>query len=171
MELLLIMTYVAICVGIFKVFKIPVNQWTLATAALGGIAGLSLLFITMAYNHPFSTNARIYFAVTPILPAVRGRVIEVPVVANMPLKQGDVLFRIDPKPYQYVLDQKKAALAEAEQNVKELKASLDQASAAAERAKSQFQLAQQDYDRQTELFSKRVIAQATLDTYTRNLEA
>jgi multidrug efflux pump subunit AcrA (membrane-fusion protein) len=31
-------------------------------------------------------------------------------------------------------------------------------------------LAQQNYDRQAELFQKRVIAQATLDTYTRNLE-
>ena len=72
MELLLILTYAAICVAVFKLFRIPVNQWSLSTAALGGIFGLSLLFITMAYNHPFSMNARIYFAVTPILPAVRG---------------------------------------------------------------------------------------------------
>src|SRR6478752_7667567 len=79
MEILLTLTYVAICVAIFKIFRIPVNQWTLATAALGGVFGLALLFITMAYNHPFSTNARIYFTVTPILPSVRGRVIEVPV--------------------------------------------------------------------------------------------
>ena len=129
MEILLTLTYVAICYAVFKIFRIPVNQWTLATAGLGGIAGLSLLFITMAYNHPFSSNARIYFAVTPVLPAVKGRVIEVPVEANTPLKQGDVLFRIDPSTYQYVVDQKKAALAEAEQNAKELKASLDEASA------------------------------------------
>jgi len=88
----------------------------------------------------------------------------------MPLKQGDVLFRVDPKPFQYVVDQKQAALAEAEQNVGQLKASLDQATAATQRANSQFVLAQQNYDRQSELFQKRVIAQATLDTYTRNLE-
>jgi len=94
----------------------------------------------------------------------------VPVQANMPLKQGDVLFRVDPKPFQYVVDQKQAALAEAEQNVGQLKASLDQATAATQRANSQFVLAQQNYDRQSELFQKRVIAQATLDTYTRNLE-
>jgi multidrug resistance efflux pump len=105
-----------------------------------------------------------------MLPGVKGCVMDVPVVANTPLKQGDVLFRIDPKPYQYVVDQDTAKLAEAEQNVKELKASLDQASAATERAKAQYQLAQQDYDRQFELFSKKVIAQVTLDTYTRNVE-
>ena len=72
METILTLTYVAICIAVFKIFRIPVNQWTLATAVLGGIFGLALLFITMAYNHPFSTNARIYFAVTPIMPAVRG---------------------------------------------------------------------------------------------------
>jgi multidrug resistance efflux pump len=81
-----------------------------------------------------------------------------------------VLFRIDPKPYEYVVVQKEAMLAEAEQNVRQLKASLDQASAAADKANSQFELAQQNYDRQAELFEKRVIAQATLDTFTRNLE-
>jgi multidrug resistance efflux pump len=170
MEILLTLTYVAVCYAVFRIFRIPVNQWTLSTAGLGGIAGLSLLFITMAYNHPFSTNARIYFAVTPVLPAVRGRVIEVPVAANTPLKQGDVLFRVDPSPYQYIVHQKKAALAEAEQNAKELKASLDEASAAAERASTEVHLAQENYDRQAELFSKNVIPKATLDTYTRNLE-
>ena len=46
--------------------------------------------------------------------------IEVPVQTNKPLKEGDMLFRIDPRPYQYIVDQKKASLAEAEQNVKQL---------------------------------------------------
>src|SRR5712691_8890352 len=170
MELLLILIYVSICYVTFKVFRIPVNQWSLATAALGGIMGLSLLLLIMNYNHPFTTNARIYFPVTSVLPSVKGRVIEVPVQANIPLKEGDVLFRIDPAPYQYVVDQKKAMLAEAEQNVKQLKASLDQATAAADRSNAQFELAQQNYDRQAELFSKNIIAKATLDTFTRNLE-
>src|SRR5580700_6823701 len=110
MELLLILIYVAICVGVFKVFRIPVNQWSLATAALGGIFGISLLLLIMNYNHPFTANARVYFSATPILPGVKGRVIEVPVVTNVPLKEGDVLFRLDPRPYQYVVDQKKASL-------------------------------------------------------------
>ena len=171
MELLLILIYVSICYVVFKLFKIPVNQWSLATATLGGIIGIALLLLIMNYNHPFTTNARIYFSVTPILPGVRGRVIEVPAQANVPLKEGDVLIRIDPKPYEYVVDQKKASLAEAEQNVKQLKSSLDQATAVADRANAQLELAQQNYDRQAELFEKKVIAQATLDTYSRNLEA
>jgi multidrug resistance efflux pump len=173
MEILLTLTYVAICVAIFKLFRIPVNQWSLATAALGGIFGLSLLFITMAYNHPFSTNMRIYFAVTPVLPAVRGRVIEVPVEdkTNQHLEAGDVLFKIDPKPYEYAVEEKRAGLAEAESSVAQLKASIDQATATAGKAKAELQLAQTNYDRQTELFQRNVVAQAVLDTATRDLDA
>lgn len=89
----------------------------------------------------------------------------------MPLKQGDLLFRIDPRPYQYIADQKKALLAEAEQNVKQLEASFAQMSAGVEKAQAQLELAQQHYDRQAELLEKRVVAQATVDTATRNLEA
>jgi Multidrug resistance efflux pump len=170
MELLLILIYVSICVAIFKIFRIPVNQWSLATATLGGIVGIFMLLLIMNYNHPFTAQGRIYYAVTPILPNVRGRVTEVPVQSNIPLKQGDVLFRIDPRPYEYIVDQKKAQLAEANQNVKQLKASLDQETAGVQRAQAQYELAQQNYDRQAELFEKNVVAQATLDTASRNLE-
>ena len=170
MELLLALIYVSFCVVIFKIFKIPVNQWSLSTAVLGGIIGIFLLLLVMNYNHPFTANARIYFKVTPILPTVKGRVVEVPVQANTPLKEGDVLFRVDPKPFEYVVAQGKAALAEAEQSVKQLKASFDQAAAQAERANAQLQLAEQNYDRQAQLFKANVVAQATLDTATRNLD-
>src|ERR1700758_3657582 len=133
MELLLALIYVSFCVLIFKLFKIAVNQWSLSTAVLGGILGIFLLLLVMNYNHPFTTNARIYFPVTPILPTVKGRVVEVPVQANTPLKEGDVLFRLDPKPFEYVVAEMRAALAEAEQNVKQLKASFDQATAQAQK--------------------------------------
>lgn len=81
------------------------------------------------------------------------------------------MFRLDPKPFEYVVAEKKAALAEAEQNVKQLKASFDQAAAQAERANAQLQLAEQNHDRQAELFKANVVAKATLDTATRNLDA
>jgi multidrug resistance efflux pump len=171
MELLMILTYTAICVAVFKIFRIPVNKWTLPTAALGGIFLIAFILLIMNYNHPFSANARIYFVSTPIMPNLKGRVTEVPVEPNVLLKDGDVLFRIDPRPYQYVVDQKNALLAEAEQNVKQLKASYDQAAANVEKVTVQVKLAQEDYNRQEQLFTKGVIAQAALDTATRNIDA
>ena len=171
MELLLMLIYAAICFAVFKIFRIPVNKWTLPTAVLGGIFMIGIILLVMNYNHPFSSSARIYFATTPIMPNVKGRVIDVPVEANAPLKEGDVLFRIDPTPYQYVVDQKKALLAEAENNVKQLKAAYDQALANVEKIKVQLKLAEDDYARQLYLFEKKVIAQAQLDIATRNVDA
>ena len=147
MDLLLILTYTAICWIVFKIFRIPVNQWTLATATLGGIFLIGALLLLMSYNHPYSSDARIYFTTTPIIPVVGGQVIEVPVVPNTPLKKGDELFRIDPRPYQFAVDQKKAALAEAQQNVLQLKAAMDGADAAVTGAVSSRDRAQQAYER------------------------
>ena len=45
-----------------------------------------------------------------IVPNVGGQVIEVPVEPNVPLQKGDVLFRIDPTPYQAQVDDMKARL-------------------------------------------------------------
>jgi multidrug resistance efflux pump len=171
MEILLILTYAALCYGIFKLFRIPLNKWTVPTAVLGGFFIIAFILLVMNYNHPFSKEARLYFYTTPVVPLVRGPVIEVPVVSNVPLKKGEVLFRIDPRPYQYAVTQKLAALKEAEQTVKEQKASLDEAAAATKRLQSQVDLAQLTYDRQIELRGKDVIAQATVDTATRNLDA
>ena len=115
MELLLVLIYAAFAIGIFKLFKIPVNGFSLLTAALGGAAMLALLVLSMNYNHPFSSEGRFYFVTTPITPTVGGRVIEVPVVPNTPLKAGDVLFRIEPEKYQNAVKSKEAQLADATQ--------------------------------------------------------
>lgn len=171
MVVLLLMGYAALGVIVFKFLRVPVNKWSLTTAALGAVFVVGGLLAAMNYIHPFTSDGRIYFYTTAITPTVKGVVVEVGARPNVKLKQGDVLFRIDPKPYQYVVDQKRAALAEAEQNVKQLRSSLDQAAAGTQQAQAQLDLAQQSYDRQAELLEKKVVAQATLDTATRNLEA
>ena len=100
MDLLLILTYAAVCITVFKVFKIPLNKWSVPTAVLGGIFLIGALIFIMNYNHPYSEISRQYFVTTPIVPTVSGRVVEVPVKGNAKLKKGDVLFRIDPEPYE-----------------------------------------------------------------------
>ena len=35
--------YASFCFVVFKLFRIPVNQWSLATAVVGGIVGIALL--------------------------------------------------------------------------------------------------------------------------------
>jgi len=120
MDLLLILTYAAICIVVFKVFKIPLNKWTVPTAALGGVILVGTLVLVMNYNHPYSNMAREYFVTTPIVPAVAGIVKDVEIEANELVEKGTVLFRIDPKPYEAVVRQKQALLAGTKDGVREL---------------------------------------------------
>ncbi len=113
MDLLLILTYTAICVAIFKIFRIPLNKWTVPTAALGGIVLIGALIFLMNYNHPYSEVARSYFVSVPVIPVVTGQVIDVPVRGNQMLEKGDVLFRIDPTPFENKVKSLKAQIVSA----------------------------------------------------------
>jgi len=57
------------------------------------------LFIPMGWGAPQGPVLLARNSVS-IVPSVAGEVIDVPVEANKPLKAGDVLFRIDPVPYE-----------------------------------------------------------------------
>ncbi|WOT04531.1 HlyD family secretion protein [Shewanella youngdeokensis] len=129
MDLLLILTYTALCIAIFKIFKIPLTKWTVPTAILGGIFIVGALILLMNYNHPYTPYAKEYFVSTPINPAVRGVVTSVDVESNKPIKKGDVLFRIDPTPFEAIVKQKRAALVAAELEVPQLKAAWESAQA------------------------------------------
>jgi multidrug resistance efflux pump len=100
MDLLLILTYTSICVVIFKVFNIPLTKWTVPTAVLGGVVLIGALIFLMNYNHPYSEISREYFVTTPIVPAVSGNVVSVSVEPMARVNQGDVLFNIDPEPFE-----------------------------------------------------------------------
>ena len=146
MDLLIILTYTAICVAIFKIFRIPLNKWSVPTAILGGIVVLSTLLFLMNYNHPYSKYSREVFISVPIIPVVRGLVVSVDVQPNEPVKQGDVLFRIDAEPFEAAVAQKRAALREAEQLVlqqeaawKTAKARTSQAEAERDRSKASYE--------------------------------
>jgi len=101
----LIIVYSMIMWIVFKVFKVPVNKWTGTTAVLGGVLSIGFLLLMMGMYHPFTKEARIYSLTTPVLPTVKGRVVEVNVKTGDRVQEGDLLFRIDPEPFQYAVDQ------------------------------------------------------------------
>jgi multidrug resistance efflux pump len=68
-----------------------------------------LLFIPMGWGAPQGPVLVVRNSVA-IVPDVAGEVIDVPVSANVPLKAGDVLFRIDPTPFQSQVDALEAQL-------------------------------------------------------------
>ena len=113
----LIIVYSMIMWIVFKVFKVPVNKWTGTTAVLGGVVSIGFLLLMMGMYHPFTKEARIYSLTTPVLPTVKGRVIEVNVKTGDRVHEGDILFRVDPEPFQYAVDQLVADLSLAVSNL------------------------------------------------------
>ncbi len=85
---------------VFKVFRIPLNKWTVPTAVLGGIALIGAVIFGMNYNFPYTDVGNQVFRTVPIVSQVRGRVQSVPVKPNQMLHKGDVLFTLDPTPFQ-----------------------------------------------------------------------
>ena len=156
MDLLLILTYTALCVAVFKIFRIPLNKWTVPTAALGGIILIGTLIMLMNYNHPYSEMARNYYVSTPIVPLVKGRVTEVPVQPNQPVKKGDVLFRIDDEPFRLKADSLTARLESNREHLKSIEARL--------------RSAKLDRDRARELMQRGVGKQRDLDVSQANVD-
>ncbi|MGN6460962.1 MAG: HlyD family secretion protein [Pseudolabrys sp.] len=144
---LLIAAYVAICVVVFKILRVPASTWTVVSAAFIGLVFVGGTIAVLNYNHPFTTNARLYFRTTPIFSTVKGLVTDVPIQPNEPLRKGDILFKLDPQPFQATVDAKRAALAAAEQHVKELNSAFEEATATTHRAEAARDRARQDYDR------------------------
>ena len=105
MDLLILITYFSICWVIFRIFNISINKWSLTTVVLGAVIILGTILSLVSYFHPVSVTARSYFITTPIVPNVKGKVIEVNVEPNKALKKGDILFKIDPTPFQAKVEQ------------------------------------------------------------------
>jgi multidrug resistance efflux pump len=67
--------------------------------------------------------------VVEVTPNVTGQIVAIPVKPNVPVKMGDVLFQIDPAPFQYKVAQLRASLAGAKQQAEILKSNYVQATA------------------------------------------
>ncbi len=146
---LIIGTYGFVCWLLFAKFKlIPINTYSIFTALAGGVVILLLVFILLSQCHPVSDDCRTYAVVVPIVPQVRGIVTDVPVGSNQPLKAGDVLFRIDPRPYQYEVDRLEAALVGMNAKVAQLSAKLAAAEATSRLAQSNLLVSESESDRQ-----------------------
>lgn len=104
------------------------------------------LFIPMQWGAP-AGPVRTYNPVIEIFPNVAGEVVEVPANSLDFVAKGDVLFKIDPVPFQAIVDRTSAQLAEARQEVPKLKANLEAMVAAVAEAEANRDRAKDEYDR------------------------
>ena len=164
MDLLLIMTYAALCIAVFKIFKIPLTKWTVPTAILGGIILIGTLILVMNYNHPYTNIAREFYVTTPIVPAVGGIVTSVEIEANQMVEKGTVLFRIDPKPYESIVRQKQALLAGTKEGVRELEQAVAAARARVVEVTANRDRSQGVFERYESIFERGAISANELET-------
>jgi len=84
-------------------------RWPLLALAVTTAIVLALV-LWRVDRSPRTDDAYVYADTINVVPEVSGRIVDLPVRDNQAVKQGDVLLRIDPRPYQDALDRAKAKL-------------------------------------------------------------
>ncbi|RWC40059.1 MAG: HlyD family secretion protein [Mesorhizobium sp.] len=115
-------------------------------------------------------NANLQQAKVSIASDTAGRIVQVDIADNQSVKQGDVLFAIDPEPYRIALAQADAAVAGARLNVEQLRAAYGQSMAQQKSDASQVAFAQSQFDRAADLAQKGINAKSSLDEAKNDLD-
>ncbi|HSA03862.1 MAG TPA: efflux RND transporter periplasmic adaptor subunit, partial [Candidatus Paceibacterota bacterium] len=148
MEILLLGIYSFFVWLIFFKFKwLPWNIVSQVIVVTLPIIGLTILILLLNIVAPSSHDIRVVNYVVPINPPVRGLVTDVPIEPNRPIKKGEVLFRVDPIPYQITVSNYEAQIAQlkvqlvtAEANARNLQESLKSATGQKEAIESKLRL-------------------------------
>jgi multidrug resistance efflux pump len=114
---------------VFSKFKLV--RWGWLSGVVAVAVGALILATFLALFNYLTPSGRVTVTgrVVEVTPNVTGQIISIPVKPNVPVKANDVLFQIDPAPFQYKVTQLQASLAGAKQQAEILKANYDQATA------------------------------------------
>ena len=129
--------------------------------ALAGAVLSGFLYFYQLSVMPRTDDAYVAADVVQIAAQVEGPIVNSPVQNNAPVKKGDLLFEIDPKPFQIAVDQAKAELAQTRQDVASLtdavktaRAGVDSAKAGVDTAKANIKDSQAALDNATGTFAR-----------------
>jgi multidrug resistance efflux pump len=138
MEILLLGIYSFFVWLIFIKLKwLPWNIATQVTVVIIPVIALAALILSLNVFAPSSADVRVYKYTVPIVSQVRGRVIEVAVEeGNRLVRKGEVLFRIDPTPYELEVKTLEAQLVGMQGSQRELEEQEKGASAKIDEAQS-----------------------------------
>src|SRR5262245_9232123 len=154
MEALLLAIYGFFVWLIFIKLKwLPWNTTSQVTVVIIPIVALTALILSLNVFAPSSSDVRVIKYVVQVVPEVRGRVVEVPVEPNSPVKKGDVLFRIDPTPFEIQVNTLKAELVATEGSVQTLNEELNSAVSKTAAVRAKLDLARKRVDQNRELAS------------------
>ncbi len=107
------------------------------TATVVVVAAVCAILLYRRYQStPWTRDAQIRADVVKIAPRVSGYLVEIAVTDNQAVSEGDLLFRIDPTPYQLAVEQAQASLIQARQSVAQLVAAVRAAEAGVTQSKA-----------------------------------
>lgn len=133
------------------------------------LAGGAYVWVTGG-RYQETENANLQQARISVASDTAGRIVQVGIADNQLVKQGDLLFVIDPEPYRIALAQADAAVAAARLNVEQLRAAYSQAMAQEKSASSEVDYAQSQYNRAADLAQKGINAKSSLDQARNDLD-
>ena len=129
-----------------------------AVAALVG-----LYWYAMTGRYVSTENAYVKADMVAISPDVDGRVVAVAVAENQFVRQGDVLFRLDPEPFQIALDMAEAKLLAVRNDIEAWRAEFRQIEAEIEEAGERVQFHAQQAERQRALQGRGISTEVRLE--------
>jgi multidrug resistance efflux pump len=112
---------------------------------------------------PFTGNARVQAFVIRMAPEVAGQVLNVDVVDNSRVAQGDTLFSLDPTPFNIAVEHAQAKLAQVGQSIGASTAAVDSAQAMLDEARAAEANVRAQTTRTFELVKRGVYASARQD--------
>src|SRR4030095_15840203 len=80
----------------------------LSVGIVAGAVLLAVVVIARVVRHPQTDDATVMAGVINVVPEVSGRIVELNVVDNQAVKQGDLLFVIDPRAYELAVARARA---------------------------------------------------------------
>ncbi|MCM5661379.1 HlyD family secretion protein [Galbibacter mesophilus] len=102
MEILLLAIYGCIVWLVFFKYKLlPWNTFTQAVAIIIPVVSIAILILFLNIVAPSSHDVRVINYNVEVVPAVSGLVTEVNVEPNQHVKKGEVLYKIDPVPFEW----------------------------------------------------------------------
>ena len=153
MEIILLGIYSFFVWLIFFKFKwLPWTTTSQVTVVVIPIVALTALILTLNIVAPSSSDVRVFKYTVPIVSQVRGRVLEVPVEeGNRLVRKGEVLFRVDPTPYQLTVNSLNAQLVGAEGGAGQLREQLKSAVGGTAAVRARIDLARRRVEQNKEL--------------------
>jgi membrane fusion protein (multidrug efflux system) len=124
---------------------------------------VGLYWYAMSGRYVSTENAYVKADMVAISPDIDGRVVAVDVVENQFVRQGDVLFRLDPEPLRIALDLAEAKMLAVRNDIEASRAEFRQIEAEIAEAAERVRFYQQQAERQRELQGRGIASEVRLE--------